>query len=85
MTARARAASVPGRTIRCSSACWAVGVRYGSTTITRAPRARACFTSVMTLTDEYAALMPHSTTRSAPTICSESLPVTAPTVARHPA
>ena len=85
MTASASAVSLPGRTIRCSSACWAVGVRYGSTTTTYAPRARACFTSVMTLTVEYAAFTPQSTTRSAPTICSESLPVTLPTVARQPA
>ena len=70
--------------MRCSSACSAVGVRYGSMQTTCAPAARACFTSVITLMLEYAALMPHSTTRSAPTICSESLPVTVPTVARQP-
>jgi len=85
MTARASAESVPGRTIKCSSACCAVGVRYGSIATTWAPRARACFTSVMTLIVEYDAFTPHSTTRSAPTICSESLPVTAPTVIRQPA
>src|SRR5438874_2431113 len=84
MTASASAPSVPGRTARCSSACTAVGVRYGSMTTTWAPRCRACLTSVITLIVEYAALTPQSTTRSAPTICSESLPVTCPTVARQP-
>ena len=39
----------------------------------------------MTLIVEYDALTPHRITSSAPTICSESLPVTAPTVARQPA
>src|SRR5437667_1606790 len=52
---------------------------------TYAPCARACFTSVITLIVEYAALMPHSTTSSLPTIWFESLPVTAPSVARQPA
>src|SRR6266545_5635274 len=50
-----------------------------------APRARACFTRVITLIVEYDAFTPQSTTRSAPTICSESLPVIWPTVTRQPA
>ena len=39
----------------------------------------------MTLIVVYAALTPQRTTRSEPIICSESFPVTAPTVTFHPA
>jgi hypothetical protein len=51
----------------------------------KAPRCRARLTKVMALMWVYEALMPQSTTRSAFTICSESLPATVPSVARQPA
>ena len=53
--------------------------------ITKAPRRRARFTSVITLMWVCEALMPQSTIRSESTICSASLPITAPSVACQPA
>ena len=61
MTPSASAASVPGRSFRCSSANAAVRLRYGSTQTTRAPFLRAAVICGVRWLWVLRLLMPHST------------------------
>ncbi len=82
---KASATSVPGRSATWRSARFAIAVRRGSTTTSRAPAARACCTNGGKWMFEIAGFAPHTTTSLLCTTSCGSAECIAPNVDCHAA